>query len=707
MSEQKIRIAFVADFVSTKLGYQEFILAKWVAREPGTEVHLITSDRNPAVPDYKASLEGLLGPRQMSPGTFLEQGVVVHRLPTSLEVRQRPFLKDLGHQLRRLQPDVIFYHGTMSPGVLQCARVAEQLRVPFLVDNHMVFSVQDTSTAGKLAYAAARQVMRRYLVHRVHHFYGVAEESERFLIEAHGAPPDMVSLLPLGLDTEVFDFDPQARQRVRTAWGVADHEVAIVQTGKLDPSKDPLTLAQAAARLSPGSEVVVVLAGGGPTPYLEACREALSQSGTARLIVVPPVLLPELAGVFSASDIVVFPGATSMSSIEAAGCGRAVVMNDLPASQWRADLGIGTTFRLKDPEDLARVLQPLVDDPAARLEMGALARQSVLAKFSYADVAAALTQDMRTAIRSSKTDENADTHAGHRWTPPEIDESQGILRSGVPMTQFHEATTTEVQRIMLRPLDWLHATCEKHGIEYWLTAGTLLGAVRHAGYIPWDDDVDVSMNREDYERFLAVVDSELPEGLQHQMRGRDPIAPNSKIAVEGTRATLRYSVDNDLAVQQIPLSMDIFVQDKVANNRVLRMIEGYGASALGLRPWAAELARSPAPMRWRKRLRWRVIAAVPEPVYRRAQAGLVDRSARRQSQWQAYALDTQYATECYPSSIVTPTSLVEFEGRTLRAPRDPQAYVECKFGPDWNQLPPEDQRRSHYSQVLVDPALLG
>ncbi|KAI4453962.1 lipopolysaccharide cholinephosphotransferase licd [Holotrichia oblita] len=65
--------------------------------------------------------------------------------------------------------------------------------------------------------------------------------------------------------------------------------------------------------------------------------------------------------------------------------------------------------------------------------------------------------------------------------------------------------------VMTELLLVMHQICEKHGIKYYLYGGTLLGAIRHKGFIPWDDDIDVVMFREEYDRFFKICESELPK----------------------------------------------------------------------------------------------------------------------------------------------------------------------------------------------------
>ena len=81
-----------------------------------------------------------------------------------------------------------------------------------------------------------------------------------------------------------------------------------------------------------------------------------------------------------------------------------------------------------------------------------------------------------------------------------------------------ETEIRQAQLVMLGLLKNLDIICKKHNLTYWLEGGTLLGAVRHKGFIPWDDDLDVMMPREDFNKLLELPDSEFPQYIYHDKR---------------------------------------------------------------------------------------------------------------------------------------------------------------------------------------------
>ncbi|WP_458453961.1 LicD family protein [Methanobrevibacter sp.] len=80
---------------------------------------------------------------------------------------------------------------------------------------------------------------------------------------------------------------------------------------------------------------------------------------------------------------------------------------------------------------------------------------------------------------------------------------------------YHEIEPKELVKLsrglILEILDFIDNVCKKHDMQWWLFGGTLLGAIRHQGYIPWDDDCDINMLREDYEKFYKIFPLELKE----------------------------------------------------------------------------------------------------------------------------------------------------------------------------------------------------
>lgn len=132
-------------------------------------------------------------------------------------------------------------------------------------------------------------------------------------------------------------------------------------------------------------------------------------------------------------------------------------------------------------------------------------------------------------------------------------------------------TMKEIHDIDLKLTKEFLKICKKHKLKYYIIGGTFLGAIRHKGFIPWDDDMDIAMPRDDYEVFLKVANDELPKGMKLVTFYND----------EKYRYFLPRIVDLNTEIvekryekigEKSNLFIDIFPIDGTPNNSILRKI---------------------------------------------------------------------------------------------------------------------------------------
>ena len=114
------------------------------------------------------------------------------------------------------------------------------------------------------------------------------------------------------------------------------------------------------------------------------------------------------------------------------------------------------------------------------------------------------------------------------------------------------------QMRMLEILVEIDKICKKHDIRYWLSSGTLIGAMRHNGFIPWDDDLDIEMMRSDYLRLMEVLPSELPDWLALQNDETDPNYFFYYAKVRDRRSKMLEQNNYDRLWQEQGIYIDIF-----------------------------------------------------------------------------------------------------------------------------------------------------
>lgn len=136
-----------------------------------------------------------------------------------------------------------------------------------------------------------------------------------------------------------------------------------------------------------------------------------------------------------------------------------------------------------------------------------------------------------------------------------------------------EHTLRELQLCELELVKAVLEICRRHNLTVFMMGGTFLGAVRHQGFIPWDDDVDLGMSREDYERFLQIAPEELPQGIELKHFGIDPDMPYYPAQVVDPDFEI---LDTSAQVAKIRNAwIDLFPLDGMPKSRVWSLVHKY------------------------------------------------------------------------------------------------------------------------------------
>lgn len=261
--------------------------------------------------------------------------------------------------------------------------------------------------------------------------------------------------------------------------------------------------------------------------------------------------------------------------------------------------------------------------------------------------------------------------------------------------QEGDSALRQAQMIMLRMLKVVDHICRKHGIRYWLCSGTLLGAVRHKGFIPWDDDLDISMMREDYERFIRVAPEEFPDDMFLQTKETDPSFLSLPIycKIRDEKTTIQTQ-DTEYKGEHNGLFVDLFVLDKypvkTSSFRWQWMLKKYfytlcyGYYSKSFRPQN----------KMRKILSWfHPVFVFLMKDYKKRVKPILDRNRQLDDDARAgFTLDIMFM-HLFMYKDIFPLKETEFEDGRFFIPNNSDRYLRVCIGDDYMTPPPESQRR--------------
>ncbi len=257
----------------------------------------------------------------------------------------------------------------------------------------------------------------------------------------------------------------------------------------------------------------------------------------------------------------------------------------------------------------------------------------------------------------------------------------------------------QIKQIQLNILLEVAAFCDKNGIQYFLTAGTLIGALRHKGFIPWDDDIDLVMLRPDYERFIALFNN------RPQVNHIQVVSPQNKhypYAYAKVMDTQTVFIEDSSMIKKFPLgvNIDIFPLDFLTDDwknacRWVKYVYRYN-TLLAIKHISLDKPRS-----WYKRgLIWLAqsfLKIIPTTwLIKRINTLAQNYITQPQSKYIGQiVLQAKGEQEIVERSWFASCVPVSFEGYTFAAPVGYDQYLKRLFG-NYMQLPPKEQQISHH-----------
>lgn len=271
---------------------------------------------------------------------------------------------------------------------------------------------------------------------------------------------------------------------------------------------------------------------------------------------------------------------------------------------------------------------------------------------------------------------------------------------------MERSDVSKYQRVQLLLLQYFDSVCKKHSWNYYLVFGSLLGAIRHKGFIPWDADIDVAMMRDEYEELLNFfIDNPSPDFFLDCWK-TDPahLSPHAILRIKGSH--VHYSVNMSSRYKPVcdGIYIDIFPFDRVVSNddHLKKQLKQIGIIHRIISLKAAPIYETTSTV---SKMCKKAVSFLLSPITFRALHKREDVIMMRYNKADYCYVSNltnpmiQKEGEIYPVECFGTPSTVLYEGLYVCAPSNPKQFLEIRYK-DYMSLPPENERWSYLDKVV-------
>lgn len=279
-----------------------------------------------------------------------------------------------------------------------------------------------------------------------------------------------------------------------------------------------------------------------------------------------------------------------------------------------------------------------------------------------------------------------------------------LLNSSLEFRELTDYEREKLQKILLDILCDIIEVCKKNNLTYFLGGGSCLGAVRHQGFIPWDDDLDINMPRESYEKLPDILLKEFPGKYEITGPGFKNGGKFFQVQKNGTIMESFF----DIPSESNRIEIDIFPLDSVPSNFLINFLHGLSLNTLSFIASCVRLYQKPSPAedylskyketKFKLRIRkfigylfsWRSYITWLEIFDRKS-------AIKYESNKVTYSSGRKhYFGELQKKDVFLPVSKGKFCDIEVNLPNNYHKYLTCLYGENYMELPPPNKREKHY-----------